>query len=114
MGQRFDREDFDLPDDKALPGEIQPTPHVLVGDQAFGLKKYTTRPFPYEQSKDDLRKETFNTRLCRARRVVENAFGILTMKFRLFFRPIEMKVEKIFIVNLYSLSSSQLFKIKEV
>jgi hypothetical protein len=45
MGQRFDREDFDLPDDKALPGEIQPTPHVLVGDQAFGLKKVHDETF---------------------------------------------------------------------
>lgn len=51
------------------------------------------RPFPYRQSKVDPRKENYNKRLCTARRVVENAFGILVQKWRIFFRPIATKVE---------------------
>jgi len=51
------------------------------------------RPFPYRQSRLNPRKENYNIRLCKARRVVENAFGILVQKWRIFFRPIAIKVE---------------------
>ncbi|XP_050502605.1 uncharacterized protein LOC126881914 [Diabrotica virgifera virgifera] len=93
MGQRFEAGLMNVPEDKNLPGQVEPCPHVLIGDEAFALKSFLMRPFPYKQSRSDRRKENYNTRLCRARRVVENAFGILAQKWRVFFRPIETKVE---------------------
>lgn len=98
IGQKFAKRQFNLPEDKPLPGKADPLPHVLVGDQAFALAPYLMRPFPYEQSKDDARKDKFNSCLSRARRVVENAFGILAMKFRIFLRPIDLKLNKIKLV----------------
>jgi len=98
MGQRFEANLMNVPDDKNLPGQNEPCPHVLVGDEAFALKPYRMRPFPYKQSRTDRSKENFNTRLCRARRVVENAFGILAQKWRIFLRPIETKVEKTILI----------------
>jgi len=67
---------MNVPTDKPLPGQVHDTPYVLLGDEAFALKPYLMRPFPYSQSRQDPIKVTFNYRLCRARRVVENAFGI--------------------------------------
>lgn len=78
---------------KPLPGSTEPVPQVLIGDEGFALKPYLMRPFPKNSVVNDERKRRFNYRLCRARRVVENAFGILTEKWRVYHRPIECKVE---------------------
>lgn len=50
------------------------------------------RPFPRAVVTQDEAKKVFNKRLSRARRVVENAFGILAQKWRVFFRPVELDV----------------------
>lgn len=49
------------------------------------------KPFPRRQSKNDRKKDTYYYRLCRARRVIENAFGILAKKWKVFDRPMEMQ-----------------------
>nr|XP_023020608.1 uncharacterized protein LOC111509151 [Leptinotarsa decemlineata] len=92
MGRKFETGTFNIPATKLLPGKDEPLLCVLVGDEAFTLSSYLMRLFPYRQVRQDARKEKFNYHLCRARRVVENAFGILAQKWRLFFSPLEMKV----------------------
>lgn len=44
---------------------------------------------PYPKQDLDRFKRIYNYRLCRARRVVENAFGILSQRFRIYFRRIQ-------------------------
>jgi len=78
---------------KPLPGTTTPVPHVFVGDEGFKLETFLMRPFPRAVVAQDEAKKVFNKRLSRARRVVENAFGILAQKWRVFFRPIELEVD---------------------
>lgn len=93
MGRRFLEGTFNIPPNRSLSDDDHDEiPCVLIGDEAFTLSTYLMRPFPYRQARYDRNKENFNYRLCRARRVVENAFGILSHKWRLFFRPLEVKV----------------------
>ena len=64
---------------------------IFLGDDAFPLKTNILKPFaryaPLTQSQ-----LIFNYRLSRARRVVENTFGILVSKFRIFGKLIPLSV----------------------
>ena len=68
-------------------------PCVFVGDEAFALRPDFLKPFPQKELNADRR--TFNYRLSRARRVVENAFGILSARFRIFHSTINLKLDSI-------------------
>lgn len=98
MGQRCENQTMSVRNNRPLPGEDWPTPYVILGDEAFALKSYMIRPFPYRQSRNDHMKDIFNYRLCRVRRVVENVFGILAKKFRIYSRPLEIYVDTVNII----------------
>lgn len=83
---------LNLPEDEALPGRQLAVPFVLVADDAFALGPNLMKPFATDLHKGSP-KRVFNYRLSRARRVVENAFGLLAAVFRIFRKPIEIKVE---------------------
>ncbi|GFQ79452.1 DDE Tnp4 domain-containing protein [Trichonephila clavata] len=66
-------------------------PFLFIGDEAFPLKSNLMRPYPgVALSKD---KAIFNYRLSRARRCVENAFGIMASRFRIFRKPLVSSLE---------------------
>ena len=82
-----------IPKESTLPGSNQAFSFVLVADDAFPLKDYIMKP--YSQHGLTTEKCVFNYRLSRARRIVENAFGILSNRFRIFMTPINLSPEKV-------------------
>ena len=70
-------DNINLPEPEPLRDDDRqtPIPYMFVGDEAFPLKPYLMRPFP-GRSLDSQEKRIFNYRLSRARRVIENAFGM--------------------------------------
>lgn len=72
-------------------------PYVSVADDAFPLTTEIMKPYR-QASLDSAKKEVFNYRISRARHIVENVFGILASRFRIFHTAINVdpqKVEKI-------------------
>ncbi|XP_041863337.1 putative nuclease HARBI1 [Melanotaenia boesemani] len=65
----------------------------IVGDDAFPLSLKLMKPYPHRNL--DQPKQIFNYRLSRARRVVENAFGILSNRFRVFLTTINLRPDKV-------------------
>jgi len=92
LGKGLSRKQLNVPPDTALPGINNEAPYVILGDEAFPLKEYLMRPYPGKQL-DDSSKRIYNYRHCRGRRVVENTFGILTQKFRIYNQRIQAKPE---------------------
>lgn len=83
---------LNLPEPSPLPARNDSIPYVLVGDDAFALSNNLIKPY----SKQNLSglERIFNYRLSRARRIVENAFGLLANRFRVFVGPIHLDPAK--------------------
>ena len=93
IGQRLNQKELAIPSPTPLNGcELDPLPYFFVGDEAFPLKENMMRPYP---GKLDEAERVYNYRLSRARRVVENAFGLLRTRWRIFARPIKASVESV-------------------
>lgn len=88
----MERKSLHLPNAQPLPGRNENTPYVIVADDAFGLKPNIMKPFPGRALSPSQR--IFNYRLSRARRCIENAFGIMSAKFRVLRSPINLDAAK--------------------
>ena len=99
VGKRFNRDQLNVPPRKKLDDlpNSPYLPHCLVGDEAFPLQINLMRPYPRGQRVTSLpyEKRIFNYRLSRARRIVENAFGILAQRFHVFDRKFALLPENV-------------------
>ena len=86
LGKALEKNKLNILNEQYLPSTNEKLPLVVIGDEAFPLKKYLLRPYPGPQVREDQNKRKFNDRLSRARKVVEDAFGQLTAKFRIYCR----------------------------
>lgn len=95
MGKGITRDQLNFPPDQPLPGapELGPLPYVVVGDEAFPLHRRIMRPYPGRKLTHE--QNIFNYRLSRARRIVENAFGLLAARWRVFHTKMEVNEERV-------------------
>ena len=70
---------LNMPDDDPLPNDDTPKPYYFISDDALALRTWLMKPHGSRHLSWDQR--IFNYRLSRARRIVENAFGILAQRF---------------------------------
>uniref|UniRef100_A0A1A8RYV5 DDE Tnp4 domain-containing protein n=1 Tax=Nothobranchius rachovii TaxID=451742 RepID=A0A1A8RYV5_9TELE len=93
LREAMDTGTLNVPPDATLLGTDSAMPYVLIGDEAYPLRPDLMKPYPSRNLNHDQR--IFNYRLSRARRVVENAFGILANRFRVFRTTICLHPDKV-------------------
>ena len=86
-------DDLEFPQTVPLPERNTCIPYFFVGDDAFAMAPYMMKPYPFRDLPGPHR--IYNYRLSRARRVVENAFGIIANRFRILRRPMNLHPEKV-------------------
>ena len=96
LGQAIDQNILKFPEPATINNysTTKKFPYVFVADEAFALKPFMPRPYP-RRNELNIHELIFNYRLSRARRLIENTFGILASRFRIFRRPIIAKIENI-------------------
>jgi DDE superfamily endonuclease len=103
---------LNLPPPAALPFTDVLVPYHILGDDIFPLTTYLMKPYPRQRDLVDMPRRisdfrlnhilfsifvtfTIFFRMSRARRIVENAFGILVHRFEVFRSPIRMEVDEV-------------------
>ena len=80
---------LELPSERPLSGTEGPNvPYFSVGYEGFALNRNILRHFG--GSNMNVKKRVYTYRLCRARRYLECAFVILSNKWRIFQRPLNV------------------------
>ena len=84
---------LDFPEPENVNDSDFKLPFVFVADDAFPMRTNLVKP--YSAFHLDLEKLITNYRISRGRRIIENSFGILAARFRIFRRRILASVETV-------------------
>jgi hypothetical protein len=89
LGKSWMEDRLGVPLPRPLPRSNIMLENFIVADAAFPAKVNIMRPYTKPKTRGFTDTErVFNFRLSRARRVVENSFGILASRWRIFRKPI--------------------------
>ncbi|XP_016412021.1 uncharacterized protein LOC107743354 [Sinocyclocheilus rhinocerous] len=92
---------LNFPPPEPLPSSDIMMPYMFVGDETYPLRHDLMKPYPFRQMEHSQR--VLNYRLSRARRVVENALGILANRLRVFRSTICLNPDKVVKITMASL-----------
>ncbi|XP_050516178.1 uncharacterized protein LOC126891042 [Diabrotica virgifera virgifera] len=84
---------LNLPPPTTLPSSTKATPFVFLGDSSFAISTKIMKPYPHNLATYE--QKVFNYRLSRARRVVENVFGILASRFRFYHTALNVSLDSV-------------------
>lgn len=93
LSQKLLSNSLNLPLPSPLPGSDNDMPYVFLADGAFALSAHIMKPFPGHYALGSPER-IFNQELSRSRVKVENTFGILSAKFRIFQKHIPLEPTK--------------------
>lgn len=93
---KLNNQSLHIPEPEHLNNSNNVLNYVFIGDEAFALTPNFLKPFSQRELTNERR--IFNYRLSRARCIVENAFGILASRFRIFHTSINLAPKNIDIV----------------
>jgi hypothetical protein len=65
----------------------------FIGDEAFPLRENLMKVYPGQHPKGS-KERIFNYSICRARRIVDNVFGLASSVFRVLRKPMLLESEK--------------------
>ena len=111
FGQAIESESLAIPPPRGLPGTSTVVPFVLVGGEAFPLRTNLMQPFPGRYLPES--EAVFNYRLSRARRIIENSFGILAARWRIFRWPIIATPEYVVLFTKAAIALHNYLRVKE-
>lgn len=89
---------LNLPESEKCQTSSIPLPYVFVGDEAFTLRPDFMKPFGRNTLTPE--RKIYNYRLSRARRIIENIFGIMSNRFRIFHTSINLRLDRIDLIVL--------------
>lgn len=90
--EMYEEQNLNIPPPRIIPGFNKKLPYVFVADDAFQLNENMMKPYGGNNLSEQ--QTVFNYRLSRARRTVENVFGILSSRFRVLLTTINLSPEK--------------------
>ncbi|XP_049301719.1 putative nuclease HARBI1 [Anopheles funestus] len=100
----LERNELNIPEAEVLRDSSSlRIPYMFLGDKAFAFTNYCIRPFGGTTASGSVER-VFNDRHSKARRTVEMAFGILSARFRVLRKPMELNpltASKIVLTTVY-------------
>ena len=86
-----------LPSPRLVGNSRLPYVLIAIGDEVFPLKPWLMKPYPGRNLDEPHR--VYNYRLSRAKRTIENTYGILSARWRIFRVPIRANVETVELIT---------------
>lgn len=99
LNQMIEENTLEIPPPTELQGRERKLPYFILADSAFSMSENIMKPYAGAHPRGS-KERIFNYRLSRARKAVENAFGLLSAVFRVFRKLMLLQPDKAQIISM--------------